>query len=107
MAFGLFSAPIASRVGGGSVLSGSGISAALGLTSLSDPLSAGLSVLSALGGGTKISGAKAETQSGVGIFSPNNKTYKNKPMINFGEPLQVAAIAVVAIIGIYIYKRVK
>lgn len=89
-----------------SVLSGAGLSSFVGL---SNPLSAGLSVLSALGGlggGTKISAARAESQSGLGVFAPKNRVYDNKPIVDFGEPLQVAAVAVVAVIAIYLFKKV-
>ena len=70
-------------------------------------ISAALSVLSAMGGGSKISASRAETRSGLGNFSPNNKVKKNQAIIDFNEPLQVGALAVVIVLGIYIYKKVR
>ena len=108
MAFGLSSLPVSGAVGGGSVLSGAGLSSLLGF---SNPLSAGLSVLSALGGGTKTditkAGAQGMSSSGLGVFAGENDINIKKPMVDFSSPVQVATLAAVVILAIYGIKRLN
>lgn len=61
-------------------------------------------VLGALKGGTKVSQAGA--QSGAGVFVPDNVFKRNKSMIDFGEPMQVALLAVAGVVVIYVFKKV-
>ena len=94
-----------------SVTSGAGISKVLGFASFTNPLSAGLSVLSALGGGTKIditkAGAQGMSSSGLGVFAGDNDISSKKPIVDFGEPVQVATLAALVILAIYGIKRLN
>ncbi|MES2637419.1 MAG: hypothetical protein V4605_08855 [Pseudomonadota bacterium] len=93
---------------GGTSLGGGGSLGGLGAVAVANPwLAAGMAVIGALKGSTKISAAKGEAFSGVGGFAPKNRIKTNAPMVDFSQPMQVATLAVVVVIGIYIFKKVK
>lgn len=83
-----------------------------GFAGLSNPLSAGLSVLSALGGlggapSLSQSAAQGMSSSGLGVFAPENLVKAKNPMIDFSSPMQVATLALIVIFAIYGIKRLK
>lgn len=106
-----FSSGTALDVTGGAAGAGGVLSSFAGLASFSNPLSAGLSVLSALGGGTKIditkAGAQGMSSSGLGVFAGENDISSKKPIVDFGEPVQVATLAALVILAIYGIKRLN
>lgn len=55
----------------------------------------------------KVSKAQADTESGLGVFGAKNKQSYAKPMIDFSEPLQVAALGAVVVIGLYAFKKIR
>ncbi len=58
-------------------------------------------------GGSKQSSASGTSYSGVGLFAPDNEISISKPIINFGEPVQVLSLLAVALIAAYAWKRFK
>lgn len=100
---GLSFLPLGS-IAGKSVTSGAGLSSLIGAT---NPLSAGLSVLSALGGlgGQKVNISQAAAQSGLGIFEPENEIKRNKRLVDFSNPASVAIVAACVVVSIYVYKK--
>ena len=107
MAFGLTGGfPVAAKMGAGSILSGANLSSVL---AGSNPLIAGLSALSSVfGGGTKIdstlAAASGQAKSGEGAFFGKNNIGKSK-VLDLGNPIQAALIAVGVVSAIYIYKK--
>lgn len=104
MSFGLTSLPLGS-VAGTSVTSGAGLSSVLGF---SNPLTAGISVLSALGGlgGQKVNISQAGAQSGFGIFEPENTIKRKNSLIDLSNPLNVVMVAGGLVLAIYVFKKV-
>lgn len=93
---GSASTPIAGGLGG--LLSG-------------NPVSTGLSLLSGLGGmfGKSEGPSSAAAYSGVGAFNPvnNNDMAIRKPPVDLGKPEHVIALALLLLLGVAAWKRIK
>lgn len=98
---------VAGKAGLTSVTSGAGLSSVLGF---SNPLTAGLSILNALGGlGGSVNISKGVTggaaSSGSADFFGENSVSLKKPLFDISKPVNVAIIAACVVGGIYIYKK--
>lgn len=93
---GSASTPIAGGIGG--ILSG-------------NPLSAGLGILQGLGGmfGSKSEASSAAGYSGLGAFNPvnNNDMAIRKPLVDLNKPQHVVALALLLLLGVAAWKRIK
>ena len=110
MAFGLATMPVSGAVGGGSVLSGAGISSsALGALAMANPyLAVASAVISALSApDISKAGAQGMSSSGLGVFEGENTIKTKKPIVDFSSPWQVATLSAVVIFSMYAIKRLK
>ena len=109
MAFGLATMPVSGAVGGGSVLSGAGISSSIGALAMANPyLAVASAVISALSApDISKAGAQGMSSSGLGVFDGENNIKTKKPIIDFSSPVQVAILSAVAILAMYAIRRLK
>lgn len=60
------------------------------------------------GGGEQSSASSSgQAESGIGLFSPRNTISTGSPLIDFGEPMQVAGLVFVIALSYLAWKRFK
>ncbi len=105
---GLFSAGTALDVTGGAAGAGGVLSGIGAAASMSNPIAAGLQIMSMLSGSSiNKSGAQGSAASGFAMFDAENEQTYKRPMLDFSNPISVLIMSVSVVALVWAYKKYK